>query len=190
MVVGITGGIGSGKTTLANLLRENGYAVYDTDASAREIQNIDKKVIKGIQELFGKNIYVDGQLNRPSVAAIVFNHPDKLKLLTNIVHPAVKMDFENWKSQFSHEDLVFIESAVLFEGKFSDSVDKIILVTASENTRIQRVKERDGINTEQIIARIKNQIPESILIPKSDLIIDTSEGLPQNILSLIEVWKH
>jgi dephospho-CoA kinase len=190
MIAGITGGIGSGKTTLSKLLREYGYAVYDTDASAREIQNSDSEVIQSIQQLFGKEIYFDGKLNRPLVASIVFNQPDKLKQLTNIVHPAVKRDFLKWKSDFKSEEIIFMESAVLFEGEFDKLVDKIILVTAPEDIRIQRIKERDGLEKDQIIARIKNQIPESLKIPKSDLIIDTTNGLPANIIQLIEVWKN
>jgi dephospho-CoA kinase len=108
----------------------------------------------------------------------------------NIVHPVVKKDFLKWSVSFDVNGLVFIESAVLFEGGFNKLTDKIILVTASENMRIERVMKRDGISREQVIKRIKNQIPDAEKALKSDLIIQTDQGLPDDILQLINVWQH
>lgn len=190
MVIGITGGIGSGKSTLSELIRKHGYPVYDTDKEARRLQDEDAALVQQIKSLFGENSYVDGKLNRPAVAALVFNNPELLQKLTAIVHPAVKEDFINWKDNFKSEDLIFMESAVLFEGGFNQLTDKVILVTASEDIRIQRVIKRDGVSREQVLSRIKNQIPDTEKAPKSDLIINTDQGLPADIMELIVVWQH
>lgn len=190
MIIGITGGIGSGKSTLSELLRKHGYPVYDTDKKARRLQNEDALLVQHIKSLFGENCYVEGKLNRPAVAALVFNNPELLQKLTALVHPAVKEDFINWQRNYNSEDLVFIESAVLFEGGFNLLTDKVILVTASEDIRIQRVIKRDKISREQVLSRIKNQIPDTEKAPKSDLIINTDQGLPEDIMQSIVVWQH
>lgn len=190
MVIGITGGIGSGKSTLSKLVRQHGYPVYDTDNEARRLQDEDVVLVQQIKSLFGENIYVDGKLNRPAVATLVFSNPELLQKLTTIVHPAVKQDFIDWKRNYNSEGLIFMESAVLFEGGFNLLTDKIILVTASEDIRIQRVTKRDNISREQVLLRIKNQIPDSEKAPKSDLIINTNQGLPDDVMQLIVVWQH
>lgn len=185
MIIGITGGIGGGKTTLSNLLRSEGYAVYDSDLEAKRLQNEDEVVVAEMKTLLGEEVYVDGLLNRKAVAEKVFNNFELLNQLTDIVHPAVIRDFSNWRKQFSDDDMAFMESAVLFEGNLESLVDKIILVTAPEHIRTQRVMDRDGISKEQVHARIKNQIPDSVKATKSDLVIDTSQGLPENVIELI-----
>jgi len=190
MTIGITGGIGSGKSTLSELIRRHGYPVYDTDKEARRLQEEDEKLVRQIKAIFGENIYQDGKLNRAAVASLVFNSPELLKKLTSVVHPAVKQDFIRWREKHNSEDLLFIESAVLFEGGLYRLTDKIILVTASEDIRIQRVMDRDGITREQILSRIKNQIPDTEKAPKSDLIINTDQGLPEDVLQSIVVWQH
>lgn len=190
MIIGITGGIGSGKSTLSALIREHGYPVYDTDKEARRLQDEDQLLVEQIKAIFGEEIYQDGKLNRPAVAALVFNAPELLKKLTSVVHPAVREDFIRFNAKFKREDLIFIESAVLFEGGFYRLIDKIILVTASEDIRIQRVMKRDGLTREQVISRIKNQIPDTEKAPKSDLIINTDQGLPVDVVQSIVMWKH
>lgn len=188
MIIAITGNIASGKSTLSKLLKEHGYAVYDSDKEARRLQNENPEVVKQIKALFGEDIYVDNQLNRPAVAAMVFENPALLKQLTDIVHPAVKADFLHWTKQFDTKKPLFIESAVLFESGFDRLVDKIILLTVSDKIRIQRVMDRDGSTKEQVLSRIKNQISDSEKAPKSDLIIHTDNGLPDNVLQLVVSW--
>jgi dephospho-CoA kinase len=189
MIIGITGGIASGKSTLSNLLKAHGFPVYDSDLEARRLQNEHPEIISQTKALFGDDIYVDGQLNRPAVATLVFQNPELLKKLTNIVHPVVKAEFLQWTRQFKPNKLIFIESAILFEANFDKLVDKVILLTVSEEIRIQRVMERDGSTREQVLARIKNQIPDTEKIPKSDLVILTDQGLPDDVLHLIVSWQ-
>jgi dephospho-CoA kinase len=188
MVIGITGGIGSGKSTISDLLRSKGYPVFDTDYEARIIQNTDADVVNATKSLFGDDIYIDGQLNRPLVASLVFGNPDLLRKLMEIVHPAVRKKIHEWSQQFDQNQILFVESAVLFEGGFYKLMDKIVLIVASEEVRIERVMKRDNLTREQVIARIKNQIPDTEKIPESDLIINTDQGVPPDILSLIVIW--
>jgi dephospho-CoA kinase len=190
MIIGITGGIGSGKTMLASMLRSKGYVVYDTDFEARKLQNSDPELIREIKNLFGDDIYVDEKLNRPAVASIVFNKPEILQKLTALVHPVVKNDILKLKNDWKHCEMVFIESAVLFEGGFDTLTDKVILVTASEEVRISRIIKRDHFNEQQIRNRMKNQIPEHIKAQRSDFIINTDNELPENAVELIEIWKN
>lgn len=189
MIIGITGGIASGKSTLSNLLKAHGFPVYDSDLEARRLQNEHPEIISQTKALFGDDIYVDGQLNRPAVATLVFQNPELLKKLTDIVHPVVKAEFLQWTRQFKPNKLIFIESAILFEANFDKLVDKVILLTVSEEIRIQRVMERDGSTRKQVLARIKNQIPDTEKIPKSDLVILTDQGLPDDVLHLIVSWQ-
>lgn len=178
LVIGITGGIGSGKSTLATMLRNLGYPVYDTDREARRLQNEHSQLVSAISSLFGNAIYQNGALNRPVVAERVFSNPSLLQQLTELVHPVVKADFLQWISQ-QEAKIVFIESAVLLEGKFDSLTDSIIVVTASEDIRIQRVMQRDGISPEHVKARMQHQLPEEEKIKRADKVIYTDNGLKE-----------
>lgn len=176
-VIGITGGIGSGKSTLSEMLREKGYPVYDTDREARRLQNKDTELVNQTIELLGPTVYRNGELDRPAVAAKVFANPALLRQLAALVHPVVKRDFSDWVSRQSTRT-IFIESAVLFEGGFDALTNVIVVVTAPEELRIQRVMKRDGITREQVLDRIKNQLPENEKLIKADIIINTQNGIP------------
>jgi len=174
LVIGITGGIGSGKSTLSKRLREAGYAVYDTDSAARRLQNENTEIRHQISTLFGAEAYTDNVLNRKYIAGIVFQQSELLRRLNAIVHPAVRADFKIWAELHSGESLLFLECAILFEGEFHRLVDKIILVTAPQSIRIQRVVKRDGLTQSQVLERINNQLTDTEMAAKSDFIIDTS----------------
>jgi len=156
MIVGLTGGIGSGKTYVASLFGELGVPVYISDVEAKKIMNTQPDVIKSIIEIFGKKAYVDGQLDRKFIASQVFTKKEKLNQLNSIVHPAVANHFKNWHKQ---QNSVFVikESAILFETKGNKYCDSIILVTAPEEIRILRVIKRDHVSEEEVKNRIKNQ---------------------------------
>lgn len=174
MVIGITGGIGSGKSTLSKKLREAGYAVYDTDSAARRLQNESPEIRKKITALFGAEAYTDNVLNRKYIAGIVFSQPELLGQLNAIVHPAVRADFKEWAQSYDEGQMIFLECAILFQGEFHKLVDKIILVTASQSIRVQRVMQRDGFTESQVMERINNQLSDAEMASRSDLIIDTS----------------
>lgn len=192
MVIGVTGGIGGGKTTICDLLRQKDYPVYDTDAAGKRLQNEDKNLREAIIQLLGPASYTGAALNRPFVASVVFPNPVLLQTLNRIVHPAVIDDFKKWKANFSSDKLLFLECAVLFEANFMFLVDKIIVVTASEELRIERVMKRDGLSREDVEARMKNQISETQKINQADYIINTDgyilpEEQLQNILTIIDL---
>jgi dephospho-CoA kinase len=173
-IIGITGGIGSGKSTLSAKLREAGFSVYDTDAAARRLQNENTEIRNNITAIFGSKSYTDNVLNRSYIAGIVFNQPELLRKLNLIVHPAVRVDFKEWCTRHKKESTLFLECAILFEGEFNKLVDKIILVTAPQSVRIQRVMKRDGVTESQVLQRINNQLSDADNVSKSDLIIDTN----------------
>jgi len=178
LIIGITGGIGSGKTTLSKSLREVSYEVYDSDLEARRLQNENSEIVKGLKELFGSEIYTSQGLDRPRLAEIVFADQSLLLQLNAIVHPVIRLDFENWVKQLSDRKFVFVESAIMFESGFSKLVNKTILVTASEQLRIERVIKRDGITEEQVKARMSKQYPDDVKIPLADYVIYTDDNLP------------
>jgi dephospho-CoA kinase len=180
LIIGITGGIGAGKSTLADLLVGEGYLVYDTDVRAKYLQNFNPIVINQIKNLFGSEIYVDGILNRTEVGKRVFQNKELLAKLTSIVHPAVETDLTNWLTENSDHKFLFIESAILFESKFDKFVNKVILVTASEEVRIKRIEKRDKLSVEQIKARLSNQVSDDTKLDKCHLIIRTDDFVPLN----------
>ena len=190
MLIGITGGIGGGKTTLSGLLKNKGYLVFDTDASARDLQNGDAKIQSEIIQLFGKESYNGNTLNRKFVANIVFENPTQLSKLNAIIHPAVKDEIAKWTIKHQHEKMLFIECAILFEGSFDKLVDKTILVTAELQTRINRIMLRDNMTREQALNRINSQMPDEEKMKLVDYTIRTDDNTPldvkiEKVLSMI-----
>ncbi|WP_298503273.1 dephospho-CoA kinase [uncultured Maribacter sp.] len=171
IIVGLTGGIGSGKTTVGKLFQTLGVPVYNSDQQAKELMQNSKHLIKKIKSLLGEESYVDKRLNRSFIAQKVFRDKELLHKLNAIVHPAVREDFLLWVSNQKHA-YVIQETALLFENKAEKLYDKIILVTAPEEIRVERVLVRDKNTREAILARIHNQLSDSVKIPKADFIIE------------------
>ncbi|MDR3652674.1 MAG: dephospho-CoA kinase [Paludibacter sp.] len=178
LIIGITGGIGSGKSTLSHLLRAEGYSVYDTDLEARRLQNEHSTMRKKLVDMFGKDIYTEQGLNRSALGKIVFSKPELLTKLNSIVHPLVMDDFNNWVQNRFPKKMLFIESAILYESGFNKLVDKVILITAAEDIRIERVVKRDGITPEHVRARMSNQLPEEEKLTRADFVIHTDDDKP------------
>jgi len=159
-VIGLTGGMGSGKTTVANFFKELGIPVYIADDEAKSLMNTSAEVKSKIIGLLGVKAYPDGILDRKYVAAQVFNSTEKLEKLNRIVHPAVATDFENWKNS-QNSPYVIYEAAILFEKGGQKKCDAVILVTAPYEERIKRLKSRDKSSEEDIEARMKHQWSDS-----------------------------
>lgn len=181
MIIGITGGIGSGKTTLANGLRSKGFLVYDSDKEARRLQNENVALRQKLMDEFGSDIYNENGLNRSKLGEIVFRDKKKLHRLNQIVHPAVMQHVESWVRENNTQKLLFIESAILFESGFDALVDKVILVTANEELRINRVVERDAISPEEVKKRISNQASDDKKLSKADIVIRTDIDEPLDV---------
>ena len=157
--VGITGGIGSGKSTVSRILQECGVAVYTSDDRAKELMVTSQELRDKIVVAFGEEAYSDGQLNRAYLAQTIFNDPACLAKLNSIVHPAVMDDFDSWAEQQSGSYVV-LESAILFEANLDNRVDCVVSVLAPEELRIERAMQRDGATRESILSRIANQISD------------------------------
>jgi dephospho-CoA kinase len=168
-VIGLTGGIGSGKSTIANLFIQKKIPVYNSDIEAKKIMQLPKTILS-IQNKFGKSIIKNNQIDTKELATMVFSNPDKLKVLNQIIHPLVKNDFEKWL-QLQQSKFVIKESAILFETGIDKNCDAIITVTAPKEVRIERVISRDNSTRKEVLNRIKNQWTEDRKVAKSDFVI-------------------
>lgn len=174
--IGITGGIGSGKSLVCRIFASLGAPVYDADSRAKALMTTDGILIEQITKEFGNLSYhSDGTLNRKHISAAVFKDPLKLQTLDNLVHPRVAADYEKWASAQTHPYIIK-EAALLFEAGSFKMLDKIIVVTAPEELRIRRVISRDQGRTEQMVRDIiKNQMPESEKVNKADYLVVNDE---------------
>jgi dephospho-CoA kinase len=170
-IIGLTGGIGSGKTTIANHFMAAGVPVYIADDAARKLMQ-SAAIIQEIRSTFGGEIFENGILNREKLAKIVFSNPEKLKLLNAIIHPAVKKHFRKWILNHQNSPFIIYEAAILFESGSYKDCDKIITVTAPMESRIQRVIQRDNASRGQVLKRINAQWTDNQRATKSDFIIE------------------
>ncbi|MBE2273891.1 MAG: dephospho-CoA kinase [Flavobacteriales bacterium] len=191
-IIGLTGGIGSGKSTVAKFIEEMGFPVYYSDVRAKEIVNDDELLKKGIIELLGEKAYDEnGFYDRKYVAEIVFNDEELLQKLNGMIHPAVKYDFEKWVGNETTE-FVFKETALLFELKLNESCFKSVLVTADDNLRLKRVMDRDGKTYREVENVMNKQMPEKDKIKISDFVIFNNDGMDElqaeteNVISQIK----
>lgn len=186
-VIGITGGIGSGKSVVSHLLQTMGYKVYDSDTEAKKLMNTSRHLQRELCDTFGPEVYDGEKLNRAELAKKVFNDRSALQRLNAIVHPAVRDDFRTWVLQYSHEQYLFMESAILIEAGFTDLVDEIWFVTAPIDLRIERIMRRNGCLREDAEARISSQSSDSEKERWSNCVIfnDNTTPLIPQILSLL-----
>jgi len=173
-IIGLTGGIGSGKTTVANYFKELGIPVYIADVEGKKITE-SPKILKAIKDAFGSAVFDEERLNRQKVSQIVFNDSEKLKLLNSIIHPEVEKHFMNWVNNHSNFPLVVKETALLFESGSYKKCDFVITVIAPLEDRINRVIKRDAITRENVLKRIDNQWSDEDRIRNSHYIIDNTD---------------
>ena len=185
--IGITGGIGSGKSVVSRLLRIMGYSVYDTDSEAKRLMESSLEVVQKLSECFGRDIYHNGRLNRGLLSSRVFGKSDKIVLLNSIVHPVVRFDFYRW-SESLNEEICFVESAFLYESRFDELVDEVWTVTAPEELRISRVRQRSGLTEEEIKKRMAAQLSEEEKQRRAAHIIwnDGNVSVIHRVLSLLK----
>ena len=169
-IIGLTGGIGSGKTMVANYISSLGIPVYIADEEAKKIMDSDN-VVQAISNAFGDNIIQNKKINREKLSKLVFNKPAELQKLNAIIHPLVKVDFDKWLKNYEKFLFVFKEAAILFESGSYKYCDAVIAVTAPVETRLQRVIERDKSDRESVIKRMQNQWTDAQRTAKSDYVI-------------------
>lgn len=171
MIVGLTGGIGSGKSTVARMFAAHGVPTYDSDREAKVLMNTDENLIDSISSLFGTEAYESGHLNRAYIASRVFKDKPLLQKLNNLVHPAVRLHFSTWAKE---QDFKYViqETALIFENQMQDLYDEIILVTAPIEIRIERIISRDEIDRSSILERMSNQLDDDEKVHLSDYVIE------------------
>ncbi|NAW51297.1 dephospho-CoA kinase [Elizabethkingia argentiflava] len=186
-IIGLTGGIGSGKTTVSHFIEEMGYPVYNSDAKAKDLVNKEEPLKKKILQLLGDQAYDEnGNYNRTYVSHQVFMHTELLKQLNAIIHPAVNVDFQEWVQKQSQE-IIFKETALLFELKLNTHCYKSVLITADECRRIKRVMDRDRKTYRQVEEIIHQQMPEQKKIKLADYVIENNKDLHHLQLSTQKV---
>jgi dephospho-CoA kinase len=182
--IGLTGGIGSGKSTVAKVFETLGIPVYYADLATRRLLHTSPELKAAIIKQFGENSYRDGELDRAFIAGIVFSDPEKLKLLNALTHPATIADAEDWM-QKQLTPYVIKEAALLFESGANKNLDFVIGVSAPESLRLERVAARDNTSVDEIRKRINNQLDEDEKMKRCDFIIHNDEHemiLPQILL--------
>ena len=186
-IIGLTGGIGSGKTIVARHIESLGIPVYIADDEAKKVLELTEVKVK-LEQIFGKEVFESGKLNTKKLAKIVFNNSIKLEQLNQIIHPLVKQDFQNWLNQHSEFSFVVKEAAILFESGSYKDCDAIISITAPLDIRIQRVIARDKSNLESVMNRIKNQWTDEMRVAKSDYVVENVD-IEKTMLKVEEILK-
>ncbi len=190
-IIGLTGGIGSGKTTIANYFKSKGIPVYIADEEARKITDTPE-VLDAIKNIFGEEVFDHNQLNRKKIAEIVFDNPQKLQQLNAIIHPAVKKNFEMWINQHANKPFIIKETAILFESGSYKDCDIIITVVVPFEVRINRVMQRDNISRETVLKRINQQWTDDQKVKNSTYIIDNLdlESAKQQVDRILKILKN
>ena len=174
-LIGITGGIGAGKSTVSSICKHLGFKVYNSDQRAKEIVSEDSIIKKKLISFFGNNIYKNGVLDRKFLSDKIFNDKSSLQQINSIIHPAVKKDFNSWVINNSNEKILFKESALLLESGAYKELDKIILIVSDKNLRVSRVLNRDqNRSKKEIESIIDKQIDEVDAIKYADIVIDNN----------------
>lgn len=192
--LGITGGIGSGKSYVSSILNKRGIPLYDTDSQAKRLTVSDCSIRNGLTALLGCQVYMpDGNLNKPVLASYLFANEENARKVNSIIHPRVYEDFLRWAADMERNNhpLTAMESAILFESGFDKIVDRIVMVYAPEPLRIQRVMTRDGITEAQVRTRMRAQMDEKEKCKRADFVIvndgvsPLGEQIDRVLLSLV-----
>jgi dephospho-CoA kinase len=185
--VGLTGGIGSGKSTVAQIFEVLAIPVYYADIAAKKLMNEDEELRSAITNTFGKQAYANKILDRKYISSIVFSDPSRLELLNSIVHPATKKEGEAWMQKQTSPYAIH-EAALIFEAKVSDRLDQVIGVSSPMELRIKRGMERDNVSRDEVLKRMHQQLDEDVKMSKCDFVLinDEQQLLIPQVLDLHE----
>ncbi len=187
--VGLTGGIGSGKTLICNIFEIFGVPVFYADLQARLLMNEDPEIRSSLIQHFGTDIYIDGNLDRKRLASLVFHDKSSLEYLNSIVHPAVRKKFDRWLEDRADHKYLIEEAAILLESGGSVSFDLVVNVSSPEELRILRVMERDQVTKDDVIQRMKNQLSEEERNQRADAVI-INDGTKLVIPQVIQIHRR
>ena len=186
--IGLTGGIGSGKSVVSHLLETMGIPVYIADDEAKRITSNNNEIRQQLVSLLGEKVFINGKLNKPLLAAYLFSDPEHTKIINGIIHPKVKEDFIDWTSKNNHYPVIAIESAILIEAGFANEVDIIAMVYAPLKLRLERLAQRDSSSKKQILKRIQSQMADEEKKSMAHFVIVNDEEMPI-IPQIIELMK-
>lgn len=187
--VGITGGIGSGKSLICKVFSKLGVPVYTADDAAKYLMDHHEEIRKDLISVFGEDIYTGEKLDRSRLAGLIFDDPNLLATVNKIVHPRVGDDFTQWCNSYKHMPFVIQESAILFEINAFHLFDYVILVTAPQEIRLQRVLDRPGMSREKILRIMKNQLPEEEKIVRSHFILN-NDGITLILPLILAIYSE
>ncbi|MER2172356.1 dephospho-CoA kinase [Paenisporosarcina quisquiliarum] len=195
MIIGLTGSIASGKSTVANMLKEMGFPIIDADLVARIVVEKGTATLEMIKETFGSGvIQEDGSLNREELGEIIFTTPSKRKLLNDIIHPAIRAEMLAQKGHLVQQGhpVIIMDIPLLFESRLQSFVDKILVVTVTEQTQLERLMSRNGFTQEEAKLRIQSQLPLSVKEKGADAVIynnGTIEETKQQLIKILAIWE-
>ncbi|SNR31650.1 dephospho-CoA kinase [Lutibacter flavus] len=173
IIIGLTGGIGSGKSTVLEMFKGLGVETYIADVEAKRLMNTNPELITDIKKLIGEKAYIDQKLNRAFISNVVFNNKDTLTALNALVHPKVRSDFKNFIKKSSSKIIIY-EAAILFESGSDKFCDYIVTVSANFEDKIKRIIKRDGVSKEQVLERMQHQLNDESKIRKSHFVVNNS----------------
>ena len=185
--IGITGGIGSGKSVVSHILRNCGVPVYDCDSESKRLTNTDSVIREELTRLLGSDVYAGGQLNKPLLASYIFGSDQHVRTVNAIIHPRVRADIGRWAMQHQDCRLLGVESAIFFEADFTDVVDNIVMVYAPEEVRVRRVMTRDGASETAVMQRMDRQMSDEEKMHRCSyhILNDGKAALMPQVLALI-----
>lgn len=189
--IAITGGIGSGKSYVSHLLEDMNVPVYNADNEAKRLTVSDEGIRTALIALLGEEVYKNGVLNKPLLASYLFSDPVHIKRINSIIHPRVREDFAEWAKQWKHCEVVGMESAILYEAGFENTVDVVLMVYAPVDLRVERAMYRDGASEEQVRARIAAQMDDEEKRRRADFTVvnDGNRPLVPQLTEIIEQLK-
>lgn len=190
--VAITGGIGSGKSYVSAILEQRGIPVYNADNEAKRLTTSDIGIRNGLIALLGEEVYVNGGLNKPLLASYLFSSSENAARVNAIIHPRVKEDFKRWLGEQSEKEIAALESAILYEAGFEDTVDTVLMVFAPRELRLKRAMKRDSATREQIESRMSAQMDEEEKCRMADFVVynDGTLSLDEQLTSVINQLKR
>lgn len=185
--IGITGGIGSGKSVVCNIFRLHDIPVYNADSEAKKLNDTSSTIREKLSQHFGKELYASGKLDKKRLAEFIFNDPQKLMLANSIIHPEVAEHFLNWANRQKNAPIVVLETAILFEADFRKHVDLAVAVVSPLSIRVERIRNRDAMDMDLINSRIKSQMSDQERMKLSDTVIinDSHHSLLQQVSKLL-----
>lgn len=196
MIIGLTGSIASGKSTVANMLKEMGFPIIDADLVARIVVEKGTATLETIKETFGTEvIHKDGSLNREVLGEIIFSNPSKRKRLNDIMHPAIRAEMLAQKERLVQQGypVIIMDIPLLFESRLQSFVDKVLVVTVTEQTQLERLMSRNGFTQEEAKLRIQSQLPLSVKEKGADAVIynnGTIEETKQQLIKVLTTWEQ